>query len=546
MTRFRWKLLAGLGLACVLGRPAVGFGQVALPPPVLPAAAAPAFQELAVRDLVAKIDRHLAADWARNGIKPAEPASDAEFMRRVYLDVVGRIPKVSEVRAFVDDRDPAKRAKLVDKLLESPGYLNHFGTVIRHEWLPQATDNPQFRFLGVQFESWLHNRLRENVGQDRLVRELLTAPTNFNRGPRPVNFDPNNVPIAFYQANENKPENLAASASRLFLGVKLECAQCHDHPFAEYKRDQFWQFAAFFAEIQPINRAVNLPPGDPMTREIKIPNTTRTVQATFFDGTEPKWKEGVGTRQTFAEWLTSPENPYFARNAANRMWSHFFGFGFTEPIDEPSDDNQPTVPELLDDLAKAYVAQGFDNKFLIRALTRSKAYQLTSRMTDPSQRDARRFARMNVKGLVAEQLFDSLAAATGYRDPTPPQQRRFAFAQNNARGQFLNKFASNEKRTERQTSILQALTLMNGQFIADQTSLERSEILAAVVDSPFMTTEDRVETLFMAALSRRPTPPELEKFSSYVDRGGPSGDKKKALGDVFWALLNSSEFMLNH
>jgi hypothetical protein len=213
-----------------------------------------------------------------------------------------------------------------------------------------------------------------------------------------------------------------------------------------------------------------------------------------------------------------------------------------DPIDEPNADNPPAIPELLDELAKVFVESGYDLRFLTRVVARSKAYQLTSKQSDASHADPKRFARVAVKAMTGEQLFDSLAMATGYHDGTPQQEREFF----GVRREFITRFGSTEKVTEKQTSILQALTLMNGRFVNDQTSLDRSQFLAGVIDAPFLDTAGKVESLFLASLSRQPTPPEAEKFGSYVDRGGPTGDKKKALADVFWALLNSSEFVLNH
>src|SRR6478735_9455441 len=352
---------------------------------------------------------------------------------------------------------------------------------------------------------------------DKLVRDVLTAPTLFSG--RNPGFDPNNgSATAFLQANDFKPENVAASASRLFMGVKIECAQCHNHPFAPYKKEQFWELAAFFAEVQPA--IANLSDAK-FKREIRIPgDKPKTVQAKFFgDAKEPAWDAKKSPRETFADWLTSRDNPFFARNMVNRMWAHFLGLGLIDPIDEPAPDNPPVIPELLDDLAKAYADSGFDTKFLIRVITRSKAYQLTSRQTHPSNADPRRFARVAVKAMSGEQLFDSLATATGYFDGTAARERQFF----GVRREFITKFGSTEKLTEKQTSILQALTLMNGRFVNDQTSLDRSEFLAGVVDAPFLDTAGKVDVLFLGALNRKPTQSEAEKFGSYVDSGGATG-----------------------
>lgn len=509
--------------------------------------------------LAAQIDHCLTADWEARGVKPAAPADDAEFVRRVYLDLIGRAPKVSEVRAFLDDADPKKRAKLVDKLLTTPSHANHFATVTRTAWLPQTSTDPFLAGAGIQFENWLQAKYRENAPADAMVRKLLTVPVRVSMGGGPQRFvqaegsdQENFLLIGFYQANEGKPENLGSAVSRLFLGVKLECAQCHDHPFAPHSRTQFWEFAAFFAEL---NSLPNIRPSDTSPKgpqdgknRLTIPNTDKTVVAKHFDGTDPKWSADRTPRQELADWLTRPANPFFAKNLANRMWAHFFGAGIIDPVDEPGDNNPPSHPELLDTLGRAFAAAKFDNRFLIRAITRSQAYQLTSRMTHPTQANPRQFARMNVKGLTPSQLFDTLVAATGHREPGAMKTNRFiGFGRpNNPRSLFLNRFSSTDKVTETNTTILQALMLMNGQFVDDQTGVDKSEVLGAVVDVPGWDTAQRVETLFLTALARRPTPEETEKFSSYVDRGGATGDKKKALADVFWVLLNSPEFLFNH
>jgi len=526
--------------------------------PTIAAAKGPKYDEAAVRRLAATIDRHLETDWAARGIRPAVPADDAEFVRRVYLDIIGRVPRVSEVRAFLADQDSEKRAKLVDKLLTTPVHASHFAAVTRADWMPQTFTDFRVAFNGPQVERWLRDRFRENTPADVMVRRLLTVkvvagPRGVLRTPADDEADPDGrLLAAFYQANETKPELLGSVVSRLFLGTKLECAQCHDHPFAPYSRQQFWEFAAFFGEFTPLPPVAPSFVG-PLTPQyeknrLTVPNTENTVVAKYFDGTPPDWNTDRSPREELAHWLTSPENPYFARNLANRTWARFFGVGLIDPIDEPGDANPPSHPELLDDLAKAFAAGGFDNRLLVRAIARSKAYQLTSRLSHPTQANPRRFAKMNMKALTGVQIYDSFLAATGAkeRDPRVDNPDFFDFGNQLPRSQFQTAFPVGNKPTEAQTSILQALMLMNGRLVADQTSVERSEVLAAVLDAPFMDTGKRVDTLFLAALTRQPTDEEREKYSSYVDRGGPSGDKKKALADVFWVLLNSTEFLFNH
>jgi hypothetical protein len=521
----------------------------------------PSIAKAADRDpadvLAAAIDRHLAADWAARGIKPAAPADDAEFCRRVYLDLIGRAPKVSETRSFLEGSDPHKRKNLIERLLSMPSHTAYFAAVTRAAWLPQSTTNPQFAGFGFQVEEWLRERYRENTPADEVVRRLLTVKYRVNlignqdRFAQPEGNDRDTMLVSFYQANESRPENVGAAVSRLFLGIKLECAQCHDHPFAPYTKEKFWEFAAFFADLNrlPNRRPSEAPSTEPQAdkNRLTIPNTDRTVIARFFDDTDPKWDESRTPREELAAWLTRPDNPYFAKNLANRTWAHFFGTGIIDPVDELRDDNEPSHPELLDELAQAFVDSKFDNRLLIRAITRTRAYQLSSRLSHPTQADPRRFARMNLKGLTPAQLFDSLVAATGYRESGSNRNQFVPFPQRgNPRSLFLSRFASTDRVTETNTTILQALMLMNGDFIDSQTGLDKSEILGAVVDVPGWDTEKRVVTLFLTALGRNPTPEELEKYASFVDRGGATGDKKRALGDLFWVLLNSPEFLFNH
>jgi hypothetical protein len=349
------------------------------------------------------------------------------------------------------------------------------------------------------------------------------------------------TPLAFYQAKENKPEEIAAAVSRLFLGVRLECAQCHNHPFAKWRREDFWGLAAFFNSS---GARPGLADGAP---RITVPDLKQTVKARFIDGSIPQLKGRASYRQTLADWVTSPENSYFAKVTVNRLWAQFFGRGIVDPIDDFDENNPPSHPELLNELAREFARQKFDLRFIASAITATRVYQLTSRQTHPSQADPRLFARAPVRGLNGHQLYDSISTATGFRDSIDPAYA-FVFRGNNSpRAEFLEKFkAAAEQTSDRQTSVVQALTLMNGRVLADATSLERSETLAAVVDFPLFTPADRVEALFLAALSRRPRPKELQHYLHYVESGGPRKDTRAALADVFWALLNSSEFAFNH
>jgi hypothetical protein len=505
--------------------------------------------------LADRIDELIDARLTAANVVPAPPADDAAFLRRLSLDLVGKIPTSAEARKFLKDACSDKKRQAIDRLLASPGYAIHSTDVWTALMLPESDADFQKRALQVALSGWLRRQFDGNVPYDQWVREIVAMPLDNNqRNQRQFAFYGNvsgDTPMAFYQSKMGKPEEIAASTARLFLGVRIECAQCHDHPFARWKREQFWGQAAFFAGVKrPGNQEGEFFIGTPLMevqdrREMVIPGTERVAQAVFLDGKEPEWKYKTSARVTLAEWMTAKDNPFFARAAANRVWARLFGVGIVEPIDDFNDKSEPSHPELLDELARQFAAHDFDFKFLLRAITLSKAYQRGSVYPSPSQPDPRLYAVMPVKGLSPEQFYDSLVQATGYRDNVRGNTNRY-FGLGSPRGQFIEKFAAQEKRTEYQTSIPQALALMNNRIVADATHPEKGEVLAAIAHAPFLDTAGQIEALYFAALSRQPTPEESARLIEYVEKGGPAGNKKKALSDVFWALLNSPEFLFNH
>jgi hypothetical protein len=373
-----------------------------------------------------------------------------------------------------------------------------------------------------------------------LVYELLTSPAQFNQGPSPA---------AFYFANENKAENLAATTSRVFLGVKLECAQCHAHPFAKWTRNQFWEYAVFFAGVQPQGpRRVGFTPASTQgPRQLTIPGTDKVVKARFLNGAEPTWKAGTSNQAIVADWMIAADNPFFAKAAVDHVWSFFFGVSLLEPLAEPDDDGPAAHPELLDELTRQFIAHRYDLKFLVRSIIHSRAYQRASSHGSAENKDELYlFARMPVRGLTPEQLFDSVAEATDYQEPAMPVNQPFQpFNLNSTRAQFLAKFADQNKRLDSQTSILQALFLMNGNFLAERTRLQNNRSLATIASAP-RSTRQKIETLYLLVLSRQPRAEEADRLVRYVDDGGPTHNPRQALADVYWALLNSGEFVLNH
>ena len=479
-------------------------------------------------ELAARIDKHLSARWDAEKVKFAAMSDDATFVRRIYLDLAGRIPTVAEAREFLAETAPDKRAKLVARLVDSGAHFRHTATFWRREWVPQA-DTPQFASLANDIEEWLAVKLHDRVPYDRIVRDLMTASLAKTR---------QETPTTFFAASEFKPENLAANTTRAFLGVNLDCAQCHDHPFARWTRDQFWQTAAFFAR-PPTGRLENV------RLELTVPNTKKILKARLLTDPQPLWpevlKDDTG-RTLLATWVTAKDNPYFARNAVNRVWANLFGTGLVEPLDDLSGENPASHPELLDELAKAFADSDFDLKSLTTAIVLSKAYQLSSVLPQGGSSDTRLFARSAVRGLTGEQLFDSLRVAAGL-PPVRPDLDPASVVQ--AKKQFSEKFRI-ERAGTAQRSILQSLSLMNGKLMADMTDVAKTPTLRAVADAPFLNTGGKIDALYLATLGRKPNADELGPLVKYVEKGGADGDIGKALADVFWAVLNSSEFNTNH
>jgi hypothetical protein len=529
---------------------------------------------LSATALAQRIDQHIMERWKKEGIKPSGPADDATFFRRVYLDLAGKIPPILDIGDFLDDDRPDKRQIWVDMILgldknekrcgDGEFVADHFATVYRRMILGNI-ENEQVIFLIGGFENWLRKKFKENTPYNKMVHELLTSnPQGGNQfgGGGPGDFN-NASPAAFFAANENKAENLAGATARLFLGVKIECAECHKHPFAEWSRTQFWEFAAFFANANfgavPTPDNGGKPAIEPQPKanegpQIMIPKTdpAQYVKAKFLDGRVPQWQGGMEPRKVLADWVVAPENPYFARMTVNYLWTYFFGIGLVDPVDDLGKHNPASHPELLDELADQFVKNGYDLKYLMKAMVNSKIYQLSSAPlpNKPKVEDEndlhRLFARMQLRQLSGDQLFDSLAEVMEYKvDKTRTTVPGLGLS---PRDEFLAKFNNPEnKRIDTHTSILQALHLMNGKFLANATSIEKEKnpTLWTIVNSSADTTK-RLQTVYLVTLARMPRPEEMDRLSKYIDSGGANGDRNQALGDVFWALLNCAEFSINH
>ena len=333
----------------------------------------------------------------------------------------------------------------------------------------------------------------------------------------------------------------------MFLGVQLQCAQCHNHPFTTWKRDEYWGMAAFFFKVRSdranqknANALTVMESAAAKGKGMKLPDSARVVPAKFLQGDQPKLDTAEPNRPVLAKWMTSPDNPFFAPAMANRTWAHFFGRGLVNPIDDMHEGNAASHPELLKEMAKSFSSSGFDLKDLIRGICNSQAYQRTSKPTEANKDDVGRFSHMSLKPMSPEQLYDSLTGVLGTGNEPKGKQPQAAGRrpQGNARTQFAAFFRTDDTATgtDYTAGIPQALRLMNA------PQINRG---GALLDSAkSMTPEQTIERLYLGTVSRRPATHEKERMLAYVQKH--KGEEKKAYSDILWALLNSSEFVLNH
>jgi hypothetical protein len=350
-----------------------------------------------------------------------------------------------------------------------------------------------------------------------------------------------------------KPEELAAGTARIFLGLRLQCAQCHDHPHDRWTQQDFWGYAAFFARLQqaPQNamraslRLVDLADG-----EVTLPGTQRVVPPQYPGDLPLSQPAESGTRRRqLAIWMVSRDNPYLARTAVNRVWAHLWGRGLVDPVDDLGDHNPPIHPQLFDELTKYLVQTGFDLRELFFTLTSTQAYQLSSRPvagTPDAPDPLLCFASMPIKTMSAEQLYDSLCRATGRRSADlEGSPRRATGLFDDARRQFVAQMASHTVHaTEYESGLPQALLQMNGPLISEITDPAKGGLLASL-EAPWLSDPERIDILFMATLSRLPDDEERSRLVSYVHDGAPARGSQQALSDILWALVNSAEFVLN-
>jgi hypothetical protein len=508
--------------------------------------------------LIKYIDEQVRLGWTDNEIEPSEAADGTEWMRRVYLDVVGHIPPAEEIDKFLADEDPVKRTKLINRLLEDPAYVRNMTTM----WTNLSIGRRNIRRVS---RSGMRKFYREAFSRNQpwkdVVYDLMSAEGHFEK----------NGAVNYWLAQmQDRDEMVQATAktTRLFLGIQVQCTQCHNHPFNDWKQNQFWQFNSFFRQMQKVEHRKY----DPKTgrqeddySEIIQRDFTGPVYFEKRSGlmvvAYPKYLtdevdpgEETDRREEFARLVTKGDRPLIAEAMVNRMWGHFFGYGFTKPVDDMGPHNPATHPDLMDRLSEEFVKSGYDVKQLVRWITNSEAYNLTSRfgeknaIDNPAAGESQLFSHMYVKGMQAEQLYDSLIVATGAHksgrtswDESEKQRRDWM-------QQFVVAFDTDEadEATTFNGTIPQALMMMNGDLTKDAISAERGGFLYRTLTTPGSSDTKRIRTLFLSTLGRQPTRREALLTGGMMRKLKDDKDKLAAYQDLFWALLNSNEFIFNH
>ncbi len=450
----------------------------------------------------------------------------------MWLDLAGVAPPVAEIRAFLSDDGSDKREQLIDRLLRSPQYANHMASRWNEILLPpDAQTQGQQQDNVAALHDWLRKQFRDNTPYDYLVGGFLTAGGAGDTGP-----------AIFYTSHSLEPEKLAAATSRIFMGIQLQCAQCHDHPFDRWTQKDFWRYAAFFSQLKQSDSRTGRDAiiEDRPGGEVTLPETDTVMPPRYPGVVAPPERDPADLRRRqLTIWMASRDNPYFARAAVNRAWAHLFGRGLVDPVDAMDADNRPSHPELLDYLAEYFIEQRFNLRTLYATFARSEAYGRTSSVIAADRPPEDSFAAMTAKTLTAEQFYDSLHQNVYRRSASSPGDRMSA--DRVTRGQFLTRMLTpGSSPRDYPHGVVQVLGMMNGPEIANATNPNQVGLLASL-EAPFFTDSDRIETLFLAALSRPPRADEAQRFADHLSRATTSEEQTVAISDLLWVLLNTAE-----
>ncbi len=496
------------------------------------------------------IDEKIFPRLQRMNINPSSDANDNEWLRRIYLDICGRLPTPVEIRSFSLEKSALKRQHKIDELLRSPEFFDFW--TMKWEDLLRA-NRKMIQYKGTTtFQKWLYNQFAENRPVDVWVRELLTAQGNcFNN------------PATNYYRVVRGPEALAETIAQLFLGVRLQCAKCHNHPFERWTQDDYYGFAAWFVRVRQKNDPRNnhslfskmearFPTMVYSVREGEMiqPRTNHTMPPTYLGGSAPKIDADLDRRNSLADWITSSTNPFFARSIVNRTWFHLFGKGIVDPVDDFRESNPSSNDELLDALADHFVKHHYDLRDLIQTILSSHTYQLSAELNDSNRDDQKLFSHYYTKLMSAEQLLDAICDITQIPEKftgLPIGTRAIQLPDGEIHHPFLKTFGQPARELacecERETdsNLSQALQLINGTTLHEKLAAPNNRIgqllLAKKTDSEIL------EELYLSTLSRLPTSKEREAALKQLKE---SDSLRHAWEDILWALINTREFLFRH
>lgn len=519
-------------------------------------------------EVVSFVNAELSQAWIEANVKPADPATDSEWCRRLFVRVLGRIPTVEELQAFTKDKSKDKREQLVDRLLTDENYVEeyarHWSVVWSNILVGRTGGRGESLADREGLEQYLRAALARNKPYDQIVTDLVTATGSAKPGTTGYNGAVN-----FLLDGATGDATLAtARVARVFMGQQLQCAQCHTHPTQDWSQESFWAFNSFFRQMHAEKTAegsrlvnVDFPGQGQGSTEGEVFYETptgllKTAFPRFIDGTElphgvdfPRSGElaVVDRRAELARMIVASEQ--FPKALVNRVWAHFFGYGFTEQVDDMGPNTTPSQPELLDRMAKEFAAHGYDLKSVIRWAALSDPFGRSSKLGSLASKDMPEagevalFSRYYSRQMQAEEVYNSLAQAAQIRK-TAANEAEVEKARVDWLAQFSRNMATDDAMEETHTGDLrQSLIMMNGDLMKRAVSTQHEGLLKSVAASP-MTFDKKVGHLFLSALSREPTKRELQAATTILMNGG--GNEATALEDIWWALLNSNEFILDH
>lgn len=492
------------------------------------------------------IDRLAAEKWKKLGLLPAPLADDATFLRRVTVDLCGRTPTADEVRAFLADGSPAKRTALVDRLLASPDYPAFFamrwGTILRNSQLAGSTQ------AAYAFHNWIKDMIASNRPYDEFVRGVVAASGEWQDAPA-INW--------YWQMRDDQLHQVTADTAQVFLGIRLQCARCHHHPYERWGQDDYYGLSGFFMRIG--RKSFGEPPpyysSGRVTMGEQHPLTGKAPEPKYLDGPIAKFTSEQDPRHGLVDWMAKPDNPFFARVLVNRLWGHFMGRGLVDQIDDMRETNPPSNPELLGALAQDFIDHKFDMKHMIRQIVLSRVYQLDSQPTDANKYDQQNFARFYARRLVAEVFHDAVDQATGSRTKFSnmgSSARAVDLPHEGFGSYFLDTFDRPRRvsgcECERSTNATlgQVLLLANSDEVENKIGDGNGRIALLLKEKK--ADREIIEELYLSALGRFPRADEITRTTAYVaaEIERLPANRQQALEDVLWTLLNSKEFMFNH